>query len=225
MSDSMSIRPRPGLATRAKNANQRPGRILISSRRARRSSAHVASSRTVDGAVVAPGKAFIAGHLARNLKKNHVSTILKPMVSIEQQGTDSVAQVDQGPLLAPAEARKDANIHPAPICTNPEIESGTTPSPPVYDIVSIARMILAGLVDSKQETSMDCIEDTQLQSYALHSYYSPQNSRLHLLYQARTMPEDAIYTFLGRPSNVCRRGAPRPTTTYLVTATQASKPQ
>ena len=59
MSDSMSIRPRPGLATRAKSANQRPGRILISSRRARRSSAHVASNRTVDGAVVAPGKAFI----------------------------------------------------------------------------------------------------------------------------------------------------------------------
>ena len=52
MSDPMSTLPRPGLVTRAKNANQRPGKILTNARRTRRSAAQMAAEKKGTGVEV-----------------------------------------------------------------------------------------------------------------------------------------------------------------------------
>ena len=171
MSDSMSIFPRPGLATRAKNASQRPGRILLNSRRARRSSAQVVAEIGMDRAVVVPRKASVAGYTSQHPKGHRTGTTLESKIVIEQQGSDGAGPANHSSSSAPTAVRKRAKIHPTLTCKDLEPESRNTSVTQVYDIVSIARMIVAGLSDPQREASMDCIKDTRIQSYAFHSYY------------------------------------------------------
>ena len=94
MSNSMSTPPRPGLATRAKNVNQRPGKILMSYRRTRRSSTQLAADKKAAkeaAAVVAAKNATIATCIAQlkdvRLNLRHASTT-GVLISVLQKSTD-----------------------------------------------------------------------------------------------------------------------------------------
>ena len=92
----MSTPPRPGLATRAKNVNQRPGKILMSYRRTRRSSTQLAADKKAAkeaAAVVAAKNATIATRIAQlkdvRLNLRHASTAGKHTTAIEKSRSDS----------------------------------------------------------------------------------------------------------------------------------------
>ena len=176
MSDSMSIRPRPGLATRAKNANQRPGRILINSRRTRRKSAQVASSNTQDGALDIGRYALALDRIApinnAEPERYHARSGLESMTAIEQQESDSFIPGNHILSGSSPPVSKRTNTHSTPTFPDSRTRSSTTSVPQMYDIVTIAQMVLAGLVVLQGNTRMECITDVEHHSYVLHSYYS-----------------------------------------------------
>ena len=168
MSESIEIRPRLGLATRAKNANQRPGKILIDSRRRRRGSARVVA----DNKAEAPA----AGHMAQledaNLKQRPTRVVWKSTTTTEQPRSEGVGSGNEVLSGAPIQARNDTGVAPKPTCVDVAPAQSTAADPRVYDIVSIAQMIVAELASRSTKTTRDCIIEIQPQSYAPRSYYS-----------------------------------------------------
>lgn len=167
----MSTRPRPGLTTRAKNANQRPGKILMSYRRTRRSSPQLATDKKAAKkatAVIATKNAAIVAHLAQledaHLNLCHASTVGKSTSAIEEPRSDDGGVLgNQSSLAASVQVRKRTEAPEKPSSADHQ----------VYDIVSIAQMILAELASSKEEaTTLNSFSDIEPQWYALCSYYS-----------------------------------------------------
>ena len=105
MSDSTTTRSRPGLATRAKNTNQRPGKVLTNGRRTCRSSAQMHTDnlkKAEKAAAVISGKKIELGTnnaaVRRRIARHHASTARRPTTAIEQSRSDDVGSANQGPL-------------------------------------------------------------------------------------------------------------------------------
>lgn len=152
MSEPTSIGPRPGVVTRAKNANQRPGKILTNGRRTRRSPAE----RDDD----------------------------KKAVKVRKHTKTPPPKLNYADVVSAA---------------------STTAGTQVYDIVSIAQIIVAELVSSKRKViARDSTSAIEVQSYACRSRsYYYLNSRPNLTRSLRcnklqsTPFTEPRYTFIG----------------------------
>ena len=71
---------------------------------------------------------------------------------------------------------------PKSTCADAESTASTTAYPLIYDIVTIAQMIVAELAGSKRKATSDCTGETEVQPYALCPYYSHRDLQLHLMY-------------------------------------------
>ena len=187
----MSTPPRPGLTTRAKNVNQRPGKILMSYQHTRRSSTQLAADKKAAkeaAAVVAAKNATIATCIAQLkdvcLNLCHASTTGKHTTAIEKSCSDSVVLGNQSLLATSVEVRKHTKALKKPASADAKLAISTTADHQVLDIVLFAQTVIAELEGSKQEATINSIRDTKPQSYTLcsYSYYSHRKSRLHLPY-------------------------------------------
>lgn len=165
MSVPMSTHTRPGPVTRAKNANQRPGKILINARRTRRSAAQVAADKKTAEEAAAAIAVKNGDITARN------ATVVGHTV-----------QTEQGSTTTPPEIIKCTRGSSGLACADAESIESTTTGLPIYDIVSLAQMIVAELERPKRKTSRDRIGETEVQQYALRPYYPYRNSQPHLMY-------------------------------------------
>ena len=174
----MSTRARPGLVTRAKNANQRPGKILTNGRRTRRSPAQMAADKkvseetaavtTVKNADVTATKVAPAERIIQregvHLRKRRASAVRISTIALES-GSQCLS-VEQA-------VRVGKRAKPS--------QEPTEAVPQMFDIVSIAQAILAELVRPQQRVARDSFLDIEVQSYAFRSY-PHQNSCPHFTY-------------------------------------------
>lgn len=174
MSNSKSTHSRPGLATRAKNAHQRPGMILINGRRKRRSPSQMASDAKAAQeakAVVAAKNASVTVNIEEpgdmHLKQRCASIIPQSKTNVEQPRSDGVESRTRSRSAAPLQVCKRTTADQKLSYTDVESSGGTTAGPQLYDIVSIAQMLVAELSRLEPKTTRDSIRDTQLQSYSV----------------------------------------------------------
>ena len=182
MSDSIDT-PRPGLVTRAKNANQRPGKILTNGRRRRRTPAQMAADKKAakKKAVVVAAKnvdieakkAAITRRVAQ-LEGAHLkeSTVGKSTTAIEPPHSDGVGLGRQTlSAVRAAQILKRTKAHSELTPADVESTTSTTHGPQMYDIVAIAQMVVAGLASPRRKVTRDPIS-IEVQSYAFRLYYS-----------------------------------------------------
>ena len=202
MSDSMSTRARPGVVTRAKNANQRPGKILTNGRRTRRSPAQMAADKKVSEETAA---------VATVKNADVTATKVAPAERIIQRedvhlGKRRRASAESGSQCLSVEQAVRVGKRAKPP------QDSTVAGPQMFDIVSIAQAIVAELVLRQQRVARDSFLNIEVQSYAFRSY-PHENSCPHFTYQAPDIREVATSEPLRTSPHLYWRGSPRPTTT------------
>ena len=217
MSDSMSTRARPGVVTRAKNANQRPGKILTNGRRTRRSPAQMAADKKVSeetaavtavkNADVTATKVASAERIAQredvHLRKRRASAGKISTIALEPPRPDRAGSGSQ--RLSVEEAVRVGKRAKPP-------QDSTVAGPQMFDIVSIAQAIVAELVRRQQRVARDSFLNIEVQSYAFRSY-PHENSCPHFTYQAPDIQGAATSRPLRTSPDLYWRGSPSPTTT------------
>ena len=187
MSDSMNTRPRPGLVTRAKNANQRPGKILTNGRRTRRSPAQMAADKKIaeeattliraNNADTTANNDTVARHLRKledeHPQRRHTSTVRRSTAPIRQSRSEGIRSGNRGSSLAQA-VQAGTSTRSSQRLTRADIgaSGNTSGGHQIYDIVSVAQMIVAKLASSERKGTRDCVTDIEVQPYALCSYRS-----------------------------------------------------
>ena len=144
-------------------------------------SAKNADTTTKDTTVV--GHTVHAEDVPLKQRQHHSTTSGKSTATIEQPRSGDVGGGNQGSTEPQTiQVVKRTRGSPKPTCADSESTASTTAGPLVYDIVSIAQMILAELEGPKRKITRDYIEETEVQPYALYSYYFHRTSRPHLIH-------------------------------------------
>ena len=105
--------------------------------------------------------------VTRRIARHHASTVRKPTTAIEQPRSDGVGLApNQGPLtVQPVQVLEHTKALSKVTSMKAESAASTTSAPQLYDIVTIAQMVIAKLASRNRKATRNTIR-AKVQPYA-----------------------------------------------------------